>query len=146
MVSISVFPKININNEQDKNITYKFENNKNIYELKKKLAEKIKIPIGDIFIYNIETPNLHYENFVNITEDMNTFYYKIISNRCSVCSKKSTMITGDCNYCLCHYCNIHRLPENHTCPCLEKCKLDSYQENYNRVINQRCVTEQIKSL
>ena len=148
MVSISSFPKVAENKDEnkDKSIIFTFENVKTIYELKKNLSEKIKMPIGEIFIYNTETPNLHYENSVNITEVMQTFYYKTISNRCSICAKKSTMITGDCIYCLCHYCNIHRLPEEHACPCLEKCKSASFQENYNRVISQKCVFEQIKSI
>jgi predicted nucleic acid binding AN1-type Zn finger protein len=143
MISISSFPKTTENKES---IIFTFENIKTIYELKKNLSEKIKMPIGEIFIYSTETPNLHYENSVNIYQDIQTFYYKTISNRCAICAKKSTMITGDCNYCACHYCNIHRLPENHACPCLDKCKTASFQENYNRVISQKCVIEQIKSI
>ena len=49
MVSISSFPKVDENKES---IIFTFENVKTIYELKKNLSEKIKMPIGEIFIYN----------------------------------------------------------------------------------------------
>ena len=141
MVEIISFPK----NDAD-TLSYTFNNITNIFVLKKVLADKINKQVGEIFIYSIEIPNINYENHNKISNNNDKFYYKILSNRCACCVKKSTMITGDCKYCSCHYCNIHRLPEIHACPCLEKCKSTSFQENYNRVISQKCVLEQIKSI
>ena len=78
------------------------------------MVEKINNPIGQIFIFDLENPTTYYENYVKITAEK--YYYKILTNKCACCLKKSTMITGDCKYCSCNYCNIHRLPEVHKCP------------------------------
>ena len=72
-------------------------------------------------------------NSLKITAEK--YYFKILTNKCAICLKKSTMITGDCKYCNCHYCNIHRLPESHCCIGLDKCKSDSFQDNYAKTIS-----------
>ena len=141
MVEIISFPK-----NDDDTLSYTFNNITNIFELKKVLAEKTNKQVGDIFIYSVEIPNINYENHNKISNDNDKFYYKILSNRCACCVKKSTMITGDCKYCSCHYCNVHRLPESHCCIGLDKCKSDSFQDNYNKTINGKCVKSQIEVL
>jgi predicted nucleic acid binding AN1-type Zn finger protein len=141
MIELSLFPKENEKDENSKIFT--FNNITNIFKLKKVLSEKIKKSISDIFIYSVHAPNIHYENNF-IINDNEKFYFKILSNKCAYCVKKSIMLTGDCIYCECHYCNIHRLPEFHACPEIEKCKSDSFQENYTKTINGKCVKSQIE--
>ena len=142
MIELSIFPKENDKDENSKKI-YTFNNIQNIFKLKKVLSEEIKKSISDIFIYNTQTPNIHCENNFKIN-DNEQFYFKILSNKCAYCSKKAIMLTGDCIYCKCNYCNIHRLPEFHACPEIEKCKSDSFQENYTKTINGKCVKSQIE--
>jgi len=139
MVKIISFPKDNV-----ETLTYNIDNMSSIYDIKKFLLEKTKYPIGQIFIFDFENPSTHYENYIKITAEK--YYYKILTNKCANCLKKSTMITGDCKYCSCHYCNIHRLPESHCCIGLEKCRSDSFQDNYTKTIAGKCVKSQIEVL
>lgn len=139
MVEIISFPKDNT-----ETLTYNIDDILSIYNIKKFLSEKTKNAIGQIFIFDFENPAIHYENYVKITAEK--YYYKILTNKCASCLKKSTMITGDCKYCSCHYCNIHRLPESHCCIGLDKCKSDSFQDNYAKTINGKCVKSQIEVL
>ena len=139
MVEIISFPKDNV-----ETLTYNIDNMSSIYDIKKFLSEKTKNSIGQIFIFDFENPSTHYENYIKITAKK--YYYKILTNKCASCLKKSTMITGDCKYCSCHYCNIHRLPESHCCIGLEKCRSDSFQDNYTKTIAGKCVKSQIEVL
>jgi hypothetical protein len=139
MVEIISFPKDNI-----ESVIYNIDNISSIIDIKNFLSEKNKNVIGQIFIFDFENPTVHYENYYKITA--NKYYFKILNNKCACCLKKSTMITGDCKYCSCSYCNIHRLPESHCCIGLEKCKTDSFQDNYNKTINGKCVKSQIEVL
>ena len=128
------------------------DNVNNIDELKKKLYDllnksynielKKKINYNDIFIFNKDT-NEYYENNKIITDKLNNFYYKILFNKCSICMKPAIKITGDCYYCNYKFCNIHRLPEYHQCISINECKLKSYEENYQKIISQKCVATQL---
>jgi hypothetical protein len=139
MVEIISFPKDNV-----ESVIYNIDNISSIIDIKKNLSEKTKNPIGQIFIFNFENPTIHYENNIKISADK--YYYKILTNKCACCLRKSTIITGDCKYCSCNYCNIHRLPESHYCIGLDKCKSDSFQDNYTKTINGKCVKSQIEVL
>jgi len=139
MVEIISFPKDNV-----ESVIYNITNINNIYDIKKFISEKTQNPIAQIFIFDIKNPTINYENYIQITTDK--YYYKILSNKCACCLKKSTMITGDCKYCSCSYCNIHRLPESHCCVGIEKCKSDSFQDNYAKTIAGKCVKSQIEVL
>jgi len=139
MVEIISFPKDNV-----ESVIYNISNINNIFDIKKLLSEKTKNPIGQIFIFDLENPTQHYDNYVEITAEK--YYYKILTNKCASCLKKSTMITGDCKFCSCNFCNIHRLPESHSCVGIEKCRNDSFQENYNKTIAGKCVKSQIEVL
>ena len=139
MVEIISFPKDNV-----ESAIYNITNINNIFDIKKYLSEKTKNHIGQIFIFDFENTTTYYESYVKITAEK--YYFKILSNKCAICLKKSTMITGDCKYCSCHYCNIHRLPESHCCVGLDKCKSDSFQDNYAKTISGKCVKSQIEVL
>ena len=139
MVEIISFPKDNV-----ELVIYNITDISNIFDIKKFLSEKTQNPIGQIFIFDFENTATYYENYFKITAEK--YYFKILTNKCAICLKKSTMITGDCKYCNCHYCNIHRLPESHCCIGLDKCKSDSFQDNYTKTISGKCVKAQIEVL
>lgn len=118
---------------------------KNIYDLKTNISKILNIDIDTIFLYISNSPNDEKricQNTENI-DKIQQIFYKILKNSCNVCSVKAAMITGDCNFCKCKYCNIHRLPESHKCACIQAIKKDSFNDNYSRVMNGKCVAAQI---
>ena len=136
----------------DNDIILTLDNVNDVHELKKKLYDllnksydielKKKFNYNDIFIFNKDT-NDYCENNLIITDKLNNFYYKILFNKCSICMKQAVNITGDCSYCNYKFCNIHRLPEYHNCISIKDCRTKSYDENYKRVIKQKCVATQL---
>lgn len=144
----------------DNDIILTLDNVNDVHELKKKLYDLLnkskekknstivesklekKYNYNDIFIFNKDTDE-YCENNLIITDKLNNFYYKILFNKCSICMKPAVIITGDCSYCYYKFCNIHRLPEYHQCISMKDCKTKSYDENYQRVISQKCVATQL---
>jgi predicted nucleic acid binding AN1-type Zn finger protein len=126
-------------------ISIDYTKTKNIYDLKIAISKVLKIDIDTIFLYRSNEQNEHKQIYQNIEEitDIHEIFYKIQKNSCNVCSAKATMIIGDCNFCKCKYCNIHRLPESHKCSCIQAIKKDSFNDNYSRVMNGKCVATQI---
>jgi hypothetical protein len=124
------------------NVNDVHELKKNLYDLLIKSKPEKKYNYNDIFIFNKDT-NEYCENNLIITDKLNNFYYKILFNKCSICIKQAVNITGDCSYCNYKFCNIHRLPEYHNCISIKDCRTKSYDENYKRVINQKCVATQL---
>ncbi|KAI0998759.1 hypothetical protein K3495_g9436 [Podosphaera aphanis] len=51
--------------------------------------------------------------------------------RCSFkdCKGAAQRITGDCGFCIGHFCMKHRLLEDHKCEGLEDCKRESHERN-----------------
>jgi predicted nucleic acid binding AN1-type Zn finger protein len=126
-------------------ITVDYINTKNIYQLKTEISNLLKIDLDTIFLYNSSIANdtrRIYQN-MDLIENIDEIFYKILKNSCNECGAKATMITGDCNFCKCKYCNLHRLPESHKCACIHTLKKDSYNENFTRVMNGKCVAAQI---
>ena len=118
---------------------------KNIYDLKTAISKVLNIEIDTIFLYTSNSQNDEKricQNTENI-DKIEEIFYKVLKNSCNVCSVKATMITGDCNFCKCKYCNIHRLPESHKCACIQAIKKESFNDNYSRVMNGKCVAAQI---
>jgi len=124
------------------NVNDVHELKKNLYDLLIKSKPEKKYNYNDIFIFNKDT-NEYCENNLIITDKLNNFYYKILFNKCSICMKQAVNITGDCSYCNYKFCNIHRLPEYHNCISIKDCRTKSYNENYKRVINQKCIATQL---
>ena len=124
------------------NVNDVHELKKNLYDLLIKSKPEKKYNYNDIFIFNKNT-NEYCENNLIITDKLNNFYYKILFNKCSICMKQAVNITGDCSYCNYKFCNIHRLPEYHNCISIKDCRTKSYNENYKRVINQKCIATQL---
>lgn len=126
-------------------ITVDFDTTKNIFDLKTHISKLLKIDIDTIFLYttNISNDEKRLCQNTDHIEKIEEIFYKILKNSCNVCGAKATMITGDCNFCQCKYCNMHRLPESHACPCIHALKKDSYNDNFSRVMNGKCVAAQI---
>lgn len=113
-----------------------------IYDLKKVISSKKKIGIDEIHLIPNESSTTGLKN-TDPVQGIETVVLKIIKNRCSVCSRKSAPIVGDCTYCRCAYCPEHRLPETHQCPCLTDCKKAHFDKNFKTVMEQKCVASQI---
>ena len=126
-------------------ISIDYSKTKNIYDLKTAISKVLNIDIDTIFLYSTNEQNVDRHIYQNIEQinNINEIFYKVLKNSCNVCSAKATMITGDCNFCKCKYCNIHRLPETHKCACIQAIKKDSFNDNYSRVMNGKCVAAQI---
>ena len=137
-MTITVFVSLG----KDNKVEYKIENVLNIYHLKRYLSEKLQKELSNIFIYSTEDSKIPLQNLLNF-EDEIALYAKISKNRCSTCMGVATFGIGDCVYCKCNYCNMHRLPESHKCPRLESCKKESFDANFKQVISQKCVISQI---
>jgi hypothetical protein len=127
---------------KDSKVEYKIENIFNVYQLKEYLSEKLGKDLSNIFIYSTEESKTPLQNLINY-EDESYLYSKITKNRCATCQGVATFGIGDCVYCKCNYCNIHRLPETHKCPKLESCRKQSFDMNFKQVISQKCVISQI---
>ena len=126
-------------------ITVDYTTTKNIYDLKNVISKLLNIEIDTIFLYASDVSSntrMIYQNIDEI-EKIDEILYKILKNSCNVCGAKATMITGDCNFCKCKYCNIHRLPESHKCACIHSLKKESYIDNFTRVMSGKCVAAQI---
>lgn len=111
-----------------------------IYELKKLIQEKKNIPIDEIHI--VKYDNVYYQN-KDLVENHITLTMKQVKNRCNLCFSKAAAIIGHCKFCRLNYCASHRLPETHTCPHMADCKKQSFMENSNRVLSQKCVAVKI---
>jgi predicted nucleic acid binding AN1-type Zn finger protein len=55
------------------------------------------------------------------------------------CNQQVQRIVGDCGFCGGHFCSKHRLLESHSCPNLEDCKKESYEQNASKLIAERTV-------
>jgi|688.fasta_scaffold641171_2 hypothetical protein len=126
-------------------LTVDYATTKNIFELKTLISNLLKIDIDTIFLYtsNISNDEKRICQNKDEIEKLEEIFYKILKNSCNVCGGKATIITGDCNFCKCKYCNTHRLPESHGCACIHTLKKDSYNDNFSRVMNGKCVAAQI---
>lgn len=47
--------------------------------------------------------------------------------RCNLCNKKCGLLSIECKGCEKVFCSVHRLPEDHQCPCMANYK-DSLKE------------------
>ncbi|KAK4113882.1 hypothetical protein N656DRAFT_797092 [Canariomyces notabilis] len=65
--------------------------------------------------------------------------------RCSFedCKAAAQRISGDCAFCQGHFCNNHRLLEDHKCRNLEDCKREAFEQNANQLYKER--TQVIKT-
>jgi len=60
------------------------------------------------------------------------------------CKAAAQRISGDCAFCNGHYCNNHRLLEDHKCQNLEDCKKEAFDQNLMQLNRER--TQVIKGV
>jgi predicted nucleic acid binding AN1-type Zn finger protein len=68
-----------------------------------------------------------------------------VKGRCGVeeCKKRPVLVVGDCKYCSGHFCADHRLPEDHACTGMDKCKTRSFQANESKLMHEKCVGSRV---
>jgi predicted nucleic acid binding AN1-type Zn finger protein len=66
-----------------------------------------------------------------------------MANKKCFCGKKIAYIIGECKFCTCSFCLIHRLPEIHNCINLDKCKEQAKDINENKLMQEKCVANKI---
>ena len=124
-------------------ISVNYVTTKNIYDLKIVISKLLGIGIEDVFLYTGSDSSARIYHNKEYIENIDEIFYKKLKNSCNVCAAKATIITGDCCYCKCKYCNAHRLPETHKCACIHAVKHESFNDNYTRVMSGKCVAAQI---
>ena len=116
-----------------------------VYDVIVSLASVKQITISSVFIYTSPESEKHIDS--STSWEIDTYplklYYNIIQNRCASCYKRAAPIIGDCSFCLSKYCAIHRLPESHSCACINQCKQQLYEKNRDILMSQKCVASQI---
>ncbi|KAH8893403.1 AN1-type zinc finger protein [Thozetella sp. PMI_491] len=60
------------------------------------------------------------------------------------CRIAAQRISGDCGFCNGHFCNNHRLLEDHKCRNLEDCKKEAHEANAAQLNRER--TQVIKGV
>ena len=118
-----------------------------VYDIKAALASNLKnTHISTLFLYTSPDSEKHLD--ASIVWDIHhhsIVYYNIIkhTNRCAVCYKRAAPIIGDCSFCQSKFCAMHRLPESHTCACMNQCKQQQYESNRDTLMRNKCVASQI---
>lgn len=55
--------------------------------------------------------------------------------KCKGCKEKVAYIIGLCKWCNKEHCYLHRIPEQHNCPGLEKCREESLKKNEDLLVD-----------
>jgi len=116
------------------------EKSVSIYDVKKLIVDRKNIPLDEIHILKYD--NIYYQN-KDLVDNNSVLQVKKMKNRCPICIGKSATIIGYCKFCCLNYCASHRLPETHQCPNMADCKKQSFAENSQRVMSQKCVALKI---
>lgn len=61
------------------------------------------------------------------------------------CKKKINITDIQCNYCNEIYCLKHRLPEQHECRAIIKCKSDAHERNKVKLLDEKIKINKISS-
>lgn len=59
------------------------------------------------------------------------------------CSKKANGIIGTCSYCTLRFCSLHRLPEDHACMGMQRCRKRAFDLNAKTLRSQKCVAAKL---
>lgn len=118
-----------------------------VYDIKVALASNLKnTHISTLFLYTSPDSEKHLDaSIVWDIQHHSIVYYNILkhTNRCAVCYKRAAPIIGDCSFCHSKFCAMHRLPESHTCACMNQCKQQQYESNRDTLMRNKCVASQI---
>ena len=55
------------------------------------------------------------------------------------CKRRVAVVIGDCKYCQHHYCDTHRLPEDHKCDGLDKCRRERFDKNREKLLKEQII-------
>ena len=66
-----------------------------------------------------------------------------MANKKCFCGKKFASIIGDCKFCDCKFCLIHRLPESHNCTKLDECCKIAKENNEIKLMEEKCIASKI---
>ncbi|KRH94956.1 putative Zinc finger, AN1-type protein [Pseudoloma neurophilia] len=104
-------------------------NFKNIGELKKNLNEKVKDE--DFWLEQFGKNGEKIEDDQKLTEIKNNLKVCYKKKFCDFqkCKLKRCLISGNCRFCLFHYCAKHKMPEEHTCSNFNLCKKEANDKN-----------------
>jgi hypothetical protein len=115
-----------------------------VYDIKVALASALQnTHISTLFIYTSPESEKHLDASSLWDTQQSIVYYNSIQNRCTTCFKRAAPLIGDCNFCMSKFCAMHRLPESHTCACMNQCKQQQYETNRDTLMRNKCVASQI---
>ena len=60
------------------------------------------------------------------------------------CKRKIAPVMGDCKYCVSSFCSTHRLPEDHQCIGLEKCRQTRFELNKTKLMKEKFTEQKIR--
>ncbi len=115
-----------------------------VYDIKVSLALILaNTHISTLFLYTTIDAEKHFDASIIWDTHQTAVYYTSIQNRCATCYKRAAPLIGDCSFCLSKFCAMHRLPESHTCACMNQCKQQQYDANRDTLMRNKCVASQI---
>jgi predicted nucleic acid binding AN1-type Zn finger protein len=59
------------------------------------------------------------------------------------CNKKANAMIGTCSYCTLQFCSHHRLPEDHACMGMQRCRQVAFDLNAKTLRSQKCVAAKL---
>jgi hypothetical protein len=138
---------INIKNKDEDPINIVVDENITVYDMKIEISINNNIPISNIHIVKSESDLSFIDNSMKIINTnffvAKNIYYITAKSKCATCGNKSANIIGDCKYCKCKYCLKHRLPESHFCVNIDKCRMNAFTINSNKIMSEKCVASKI---
>jgi predicted nucleic acid binding AN1-type Zn finger protein len=117
-----------------------------VYDIKVALSSTIQnAHISTLFLYTSIDAEKHLDASSVWNMQHTIVYYNILkhTNKCAICYKRAAPIIGDCSFCQSKFCAMHRLPESHTCVCINQCKQQQYESNRDTLMRNKCVASQI---
>lgn len=117
-----------------------------VYDIKVALSSTLQnTPISSLFLYTSAESEKHLDASILWDIQSTVVYYNMLkhTNRCAICFKRAAPLIGDCSFCLSKFCAMHRLPESHTCACMNQCKQQQYETNRDTLMRNKCVASQI---
>jgi predicted nucleic acid binding AN1-type Zn finger protein len=134
----------NIKSQNTTSISFLDEQSIRVYDIKLALTSNLQnIHISTLFLYSSPESEKHLDASTLWDTQQSIVYYNIVQNRCATCFKRAAPLIGDCNFCMSKFCAMHRLPESHTCACINQCKQQQYESNRDTLMRNKCVASQI---
>jgi predicted nucleic acid binding AN1-type Zn finger protein len=138
------FNCVDIKSQNTTSISFADEQPIRVYDIKVALTSNLQnVHISTLFLYTSRESEKPLDASSLWDTQQSIVYYNIIQNRCATCFKRAAPLIGDCNFCMSKFCAMHRLPESHTCACMNQCKKQQYETNRDTLMRNKCVASQI---